>query len=80
MEQSLIPFLLQISSSLPFLLHNSISQELFGETSKCRKKKQEARRKKKMEQKNLKVNLLILEMGAWKTSPLPPGRGSTGGG
>jgi len=48
-EQSPIPFLLKPSLSLSYLLHNSMSQELFGEASKRRNKKQEARRKKKKE-------------------------------
>ena len=43
-----------------------MSKELFGEASKCRNKKHEARRKKKME-----GNPLILEMGVWKTFPPP---------
>ena len=33
-EQSLIPFFLQTSLSLSYLLHNLMSQELFGEVSK----------------------------------------------
>ena len=46
-----------------------MSNELFGEASKCRNKKQEARRKKKIEHEKLEGNLLTLEMGAWKTPP-----------
>ena len=66
-EQSPIPFLLQTSLFLSYLLHNSMSKELFGEASNFRNKKHEARRKKKME-----GNPLILEMGVWKTLPPPP--------
>ena len=40
-EQFLIPFLLQTSLFLFFLLHNSMSKEQYGEASKCRNKKQE---------------------------------------
>ena len=79
-EQSLIPFFLQTSLSLFYLLHKSISKELFGEALTCRNKKQEARRKRKFNRKNGKVNLLILEMGAWKTFTLPPCWGGGGGG
>jgi len=39
-EQSLVP-----SLSLSYLLHNSMLQELFGEASKPRNKKQEEKRK-----------------------------------
>ena len=38
-EQSLILFLLQTSLSLSYLLHNSMSKELFGEASKRRNNK-----------------------------------------
>ena len=41
-EQS---FLLQTSLSLSYLLHNWMSKELFGETSKRRNNKQEEKRK-----------------------------------
>ena len=37
--------LLQTSLSLSYLLHNSMSQDLFGEASKHRNKKQEEKRK-----------------------------------
>jgi len=44
-EQSPIPFLLQTSLSLFFLLHNLMSRELFGKALKCKnvinKKKEE---------------------------------------
>ena len=43
--KSLKPFLLQTSLSLPYLLHNLMLQELFGEASKRRNKKQEEKRK-----------------------------------
>jgi hypothetical protein len=46
-EQSPIPFFLQTSLSLSYLLHNLMSKELFGKALKCKNKKQEARRKKK---------------------------------
>ena len=75
-EQSLIPFLLQISLSLFYLLQNLMSKELFGEASKYRNKKQEARRK--LNWKNWKGNLLILQMGVWKTLPLPHWGGGQG--
>jgi len=48
--------LLQTSLSLSYLLHNSMSQELFGEASKQRNKKQEEIRK--LSRKNWKRNLL----------------------
>ena len=40
-----------------------MSKELFGETSKCRKKKQEARRKKKIEQEKLERKSLDIRNG-----------------
>ena len=66
-EQSLIPFLLQFSLSL-LPAHNLMSKELFGEASKCRskKKKQEARRKKKIEQEKWRK---------WGLRDAPPRRG-----
>ena len=44
-EQSLIPFLIQNSLYLYYLLHNSMPQRLFGEASKHRNNKQEEKRK-----------------------------------
>jgi len=35
-EQSPIPFLLQTSFSLSYLLHNSMSKSLFGKALKCK--------------------------------------------
>ena len=53
---------------LSYLLHNLMSKELFGEASKCRskKKKQEARRKKKIEQEKWRK---------WGLRDAPPRRG-----
>jgi len=48
--QTAIPYIVpptNLFKSLSYLLHNSMSKELFGEASKCRNKKQETRRKKK---------------------------------
>jgi len=45
-EQSPIPFFLQTSLSLSCLLHNLMSEELFGKALKCKNKNQEGRRKK----------------------------------
>ena len=59
-----IPFFLQISLSLSYLLRNSMLKELFGKTLKCKNKKQEARRKKKLKRKKWKGNLLTVEMVA----------------
>ena len=59
-----IPFLLQTFLSLSYLLHNSMSKEVFGEASKFRNKKQEARRKKK-----------ILDLRDWGMEAVPPRRG-----
>ena len=56
-EKSPIPFLC-------LLLHNSIFKELFGKALKCKNKKQEARRKNKLNRKKWKGNLLTVEMGA----------------
>jgi len=63
-EQSLVP-----SLSLSYLLHNSMSQELFGEASKPRNKKQEE--KIKLNRENWKGNILILDIGRCPP-PLPP--------
>ena len=54
--KSLIPFLLQTSLSLSYLLHNLMSQELFGEASKRRNKK---KTKTKIEQEKLEGKSLI---------------------
>ena len=60
-KQSLIPFLLLLTSlSLSYLLHKSMLHELFGEASKRRNKKQEAKRKKKIEQEKLEGKSLII--------------------
>ena len=53
-QQSRIPFLLKTSLYLSYLLHNLMSKELFGKAIKCKNKKQEGRRKKKIEQKKVK--------------------------
>ena len=47
-EQSPIPFFLQTSLSLSYLLHKSMSKELLGKALKCKNNKQQARRKKKL--------------------------------
>jgi len=52
-EKSPIPFFLQTSLSLSYLLHNSMLKELFGKAIKCKKQKQEARKKKEIEQKKV---------------------------
>ena len=57
-------FFLQTSLSLSYLLHNSMSKELFRKALKCKNKKQEARRKNKLNRKKWKGNLLTVEMGA----------------
>ena len=56
-EKSPIPFFLQTSLSLSYLLHNSMLKELFGKALKCKNKKQEARRKNKLNRKKWKGNL-----------------------
>jgi len=48
-EQSLIPFLLQAFLFLFYLLHNSMSKELFGEASQRKNNKQEEKRKSNVE-------------------------------
>ena len=63
-EKCPIPFFLQTSLSLSYLLHNSMLKELFGKALKCKNKKQEARRKNKLNRKKWKGNLLTVEMGA----------------
>ena len=63
MEKSPLPFFLQTSLSLSYLLHNSIFKELFGKDLKCKNKKHEARRRKKLNRKKSKGNLLTVEMG-----------------
>ena len=56
-DQSLVPFLLKTSLPLSYLLHNSMSQELFGEASKRRNKKQEE--KMEIEQEKLEGKSFI---------------------
>ena len=51
-EQSLLPFLLQTSLSLSYLLHNLMS-ELFGEASKHRNNKQAEKKNRKYWKGNL---------------------------
>jgi len=63
-EKSPIPFFLQTSSSLSYLLYNSMLKELFGKALKCKNKKQEARRKNNLNRKKWKGNLLTVEMSA----------------
>ena len=63
-EKSPIPFFLQTSLSLSYLLHNLMLKEIFGKALKCKNKKQEARRKKKLNRKKWKGNLMAVEMGA----------------
>ena len=46
-----------------FFLHNSMLKELFGKALKRKNKKQEARRKNKLNRKKWKGNLLTVEMG-----------------
>ena len=67
-KQGAIPYTLP-PPNLIFSLLPSL-QELFGEALKWRNKKQEARRK--LNRKNWKWNLLILEMVLALTPPLPP--------
>jgi len=50
-EKSPIPFFLQTYLSISYLLHNSMLKELFGKALKCINKKQEARRKNKLNKK-----------------------------
>ena len=50
-EKSPIPFFLQTSLSLSYLLHNSMLKEIFGKALKCKNKKQDARRKNKLNRK-----------------------------
>ena len=52
-EKSPIPFFLQTSLSLSYLLHNSMLKELFGKAL-CKNNKQEARRKNKLNRKKWK--------------------------
>ena len=74
-EQSLILFLLQTSLSLSYLLHNSMSKDLFGEASTQRNKKQEARSKKKIKQEKLEGKSLDIRDGSLEDIPPLPGRG-----
>ena len=62
-EKSPIPFFLQTSLSLSYLLPNLMLKELFGKAL-CKNNKQEARRKNKLNRKKWKGNLLTVEMGA----------------
>ena len=65
--KSLIPFLLQTSLSLSYLLHNLMSQELFGEASKYRKKKKRKLNRKKLEGKSLiRSTLPIYSVREWR--------------
>ena len=56
--KSLIPILLQTSLFLYYMLHNLVSQELFGEASKRRSKKQ--KKKKEIEQEKLEGKSLMI--------------------
>jgi len=49
-----------------------MSKEQFGEASKCRNKKQEARRKKKIEQEKLEGKSLDIGDGGLEAVPPPP--------
>jgi len=51
-DKSPVPFFLQTSLSLSYLLHNSMLKELFGKALKCKNKKQE-QEEKKIEQKKV---------------------------
>jgi len=73
-KRTVMDFLKIPLSRKDFNTKENREQELFGEASKCRNKKQETRRNIKLNRKNWKGNLLILKMGARKTSP-PPGSG-----
>ena len=69
LPKSIIPFLLQTFFSLSYLLHNSMSQDLFGEASKRRNKKQEGG--KKVEQEKLEgKSLNIWDLG-FEDAPPP---------
>ena len=74
-EQSIIPFLLLPSLSFSYQLHNSMSQELFGEALKHRNKKQEARRKKKIEQEKFVWKSLDIRDAGLEDVPPLLGRG-----
>ena len=52
-----------------------MSKELFGEASKIRNKKQEARRKKKIEQEKLEGTSLDIRDGDLEDVPSLPGKG-----
>ena len=57
--------LMKSSLSLSYLLHNSMSQKLFEEASKCRNKKQEEKRKlnrKKLKREISNDKLFILSI------------------
>ena len=52
-----------------------MSKELFGEASKCKNKKQEARRKKKIEQEKLEGKSLDIKDGGLEDMLPPAGEG-----
>jgi len=65
-EQSPIPFFLQTSLSLFYLLHNSMSKDLFGMALKCKNKKQGARRKNKLNRNKVEGKSLYSRDGGLK--------------
>ena len=52
-EQSPKPFFLQTFLSLFYLLHNSISKELFGKALKCKETRSKKKKEKEIEQKKV---------------------------
>ena len=67
-EKSPIPFFLQTSLSLSYLLYNSMLKELFGKALKCNYKKQEARRKNKLNRKKWQGNLFTITAPRFSTA------------
>ena len=61
-----IPFFLQTSLSFSYLLHNLMLKELFGKALKCKNKKQEARRKNKLNRKKVEGKSLDSRDGCLK--------------
>ena len=65
-KNPLKPFFLQTFLSLSYLLHNSMLKELFGKALKCKNKKQEARRKNKLNRKKVEGKSLDSRDGSLK--------------
>jgi len=65
-EKFPIPFFLQTSLSLFYLLHNSMLKELFGKALKCKNKKTRSKKKRKLNRKKVERKSLDSRDGCLK--------------